>query len=231
IVESPTSERMANFFWAIDELGRSHPYLPVVDGRTSTAAIYYEAFALPSGGGEGDEEWWSFDYGNAHLIGLDSSVAGWVDQSAAQEELAWLRQDLSRAEGKLIVIFLSTPLRGSLYPSGKDETLCSLFEPLFISSGVKAVISGGISGYEHIYANGIHYVTTGGGGAPSLGPLGPPPSGEVFRRAGLLHYLRVTIADDAMKVEAVPVGFVEDERVQLSPTGRAIDTFVVNSSN
>jgi len=230
IVESPTPERMANFFWAIDELGRSHPYIPVVDDRTAAAGIYYEAFALPSGGGEADEEWWSFDYGNAHLIGLNPSVAEGGDERA-DEQLAWLRQDLAEAAGKLIVVFLSSPLRSSLYPSGEDETLCSLFEPLFVLSGVRTVISGGISGYEHIYSNGIHFVTTGGGGAPPSGALGPTPPGEVFRRSGLLHYLRVTIADRAMKVEAIPVGSVADDRIQLAPTGKAIDAFVVSSSD
>jgi len=129
------------------------------------------------------------------------------------------------------VVFLSSPLRSSLYPSGEDETLCSLFEPLFVLSGVRTVISGGISGYEHIYSNGIHFVTTGGGGAPPSGALGPPPPGEVFRRSGLLHYLRVTIADRAMKVEAIPVGSVADDRIQLAPTGKAIDAFVVSSSD
>jgi len=229
IVESPSPERMANFFWAIDELGRSHPYIPVVDDRTSGGPGYYESFALPPGGGKSDEEWWSFDYGSAHLIGLDSSVVG-RDDRATMEELAWLREDLAEAEGKLIVVFLSSPLHSSLYPSGEDGALCSLFEPLLASSGVKVVISGGMSGYEHIYTNGIHYVTTGGGGDPLAGPVGPTPPGEVFRRPGLLNYIRVTIAGDAMKVEAIPVGFVEDERVQLSPTGMAIDAFVVRSS-
>jgi len=231
IVESPTPDRLHNFFWAIDELGRSHPYLPVVDDRSATADLYYESFALPPGGGRSDEEWWSFNYGNAHLIGLDSSVVDREDEERSDEQLAWLRQDLSQAAGKLIVVFTSSPLYSSIYPTGKNEALCSLFEPLFVSSGVKAVVSGGISGYEHIYVNGIHYLTTGGGGAPPSEPINPPPPGEVFRRVGLLHYVRITIADYAMRLQAIPVGFLDDGTVRLSSTGNAIDAFTVTASD
>jgi len=227
IVESPTPERFRNFFWAIDELGREHPYLPVVDERTADADLYYEAFALPPGGGRADEEWWSFDYGKVHMIGLDSSGIAEEDHERASEQLAWLRQDLTQAEGRMIVVLLSSPLYSSLYPAGEEERLISLLEPLFIASGVKTVISGGISGYEHIYASGIHYVTTGGGGAPPTGALNPPPSGEVFRRVGLLHYLRVTVADYAMRVEAIPVGTIDGDAIRLTPTGNPIDAFVV----
>jgi len=227
IVESPTPERMANFLWAIDELGRSHPYLPVVDDRLATEDLYYEAFALPPGGGRADEEWWSFDYGSVHLIGLDSSLAAGEDRERSDEQLAWLRQDLAQAEGKLVVVFMSSPLYSSLYTTGRDEALRSMFEPLFSSYGVNVVVSGGMSGYEHIYVNGIHYVATGGGGAPPSGPVNPPPAGEVFRRAGLLHYVRVTIADYAMRFEAIPVGSLEGDTVRLAPTGNAIDAFTV----
>lgn len=227
LVESPTEARFDNFLWAIGDLARSHPYATVVDDHGSDNSLYFEYFALPPGGGQSDEQWWSFDNGGVHFIGLDASLNDADGDAATAEQLAWLRQDLAAAEGRFIVVFSGRPLYSSSYESGRNEPLCSLWEPLFVPHGVDIVFSGTPHCYEHLLVNGIHYICTGGGGAPlSPSPAATAP-GAVFRRYGLLHYIRVTIADDAMRVEAIPVATVYDDNVILVPTGRSIDTLVL----
>lgn len=226
LVESLSPDRIANFFWAIDDLARSIPFVAVVGSAATEDAEYYDALALPRGGGAAGEEWWSFNYGRVHVVGLDSTLDD-PSNPRAQEQLAWLRQDLGEHEDGLTIVFSSHGLYGSAYASGRNEALISLWEPILRGGNVAVVFSASIGGYEHAYVGGIHHVTTGGGG----GPLADPPSGSVpgliFSRYGILHYVRVTVADDALRAEAVPVASVIEDEVYLTPSARPVDSFVV----
>lgn len=228
LVESLTPDRTANFRWAIADLARSVPYLAVVGSEATNTDEYYQAFALPQGGGTSGEEWWSFDYGSVHLIGLNSTFAD-PSNDRAQEQLVWLRQDLSTSTAELTVVLCAASLYGSAHPSGRNEPLASLWEPVFRAGGVDLVLSGETGVYEHVYAGGIHHITTGGGG----GPLAVSPDervpGLVFSRYGVLHYIRITVADDALRAEAVPVASVIDDEIYLTPSGKAIDSFVIRA--
>lgn len=229
IVEAFTADRVSNLYWAIAALARSTPYLTVVGGETADDGAYFSTFALPQGGGISGEQWWGFDYGDVHLVGLDSTLAD-PGGARTQEQVAWLRQDLAASNAILTVVFTSAALYGSAYPSGKNEALLSLWEPVFREFGVDLVLSAEIGGYEHFYTHGIHHVTTGGGGGPLADPPDERTPGLVFSRYGTLHYVRVTVADDALRAEAVPVASIIDDEVYLTPSGRAIDTFVIRAT-
>ncbi len=227
LVEMPTDEHYDNFFWAMANLSRRHPYLPVIGERDADESIYYESFALPSGGGVGGEQWWAFDYGSVRFIGLDSTLTGVSEISALQEQTAWLEQELSEHSDRIVVVLCADPIYSASYASGIHETLHPLWSPLFRQYGVNLVISSSIHCYEHIYADGLHYVISGGGGASLIpAPVERVP-GTVFRRYGLLHYLVGTVADDTLQVEVIPVASIVDDIVTLSASGRSIDTFVL----
>ena len=228
LVESFSTDRVDNFFWSIADLARSLPYVAVTEGGQTEEPIYYDTFALPRGGGTAGEQWWSFDYGPVHLVGLDSSLTD-PDAARSQEQLAWLRRDLSASEAGLTVIFSSDALYGSAYPSGRNDALIALWEPILCANSVSVVFSASSGAYEHIYANGIHHVTTGGGGGPLSDRPDHSPPGLIFSRYGMLHYVRVTIADEALRAEAVPIASVIQDEVYLTPSSRAIDSFVVRS--
>jgi len=227
LIESDSPERMANFFWAAGELARSHSLLSVIDPVLAGSETYYDAMALPPGGGQSNEQWWSLDYGSTHLIGLDSTLSGPGQAATIQEQLAWLRSDLAAAAGKVILVVCSVPLYSADYPGGKNEALTALWEPLFLEHGVRVVFSGGPARYEHLYVRGIHHIVSGGGGAPLAESPASLAPGTVFARSGLLHYIRITVADSALRVEAVPVAFFAGEDMVLSPSGRPIDSFVI----
>lgn len=227
LVEFPTEERFQNFFWAMSDLGRTRPYLTTIGESDREDGIYFENFALPTGGGLRDEQWWSFDYGPVHFVGLDSTVSDLTEQAAMQEQTAWLRQDLSEAQDQIIVVFTADPLYSAAYNSGENERLTTEWEPLFQQYGVDIVFSSAVHCYEHIYAAGIHHVISGGGGAPLAASPSSSIAGTVFRRYGLLHYIVGTIADDVLRIEAIPVASVFGDSLTLSASGRSIDTFIL----
>lgn len=231
LVEAPDAAHYTNLFWAIADLAGSRPYFPVHDNARCVGEEYYETFALPVGGGDGAEQWWSFDYGGLHVVGLDSSLVGAEAEAALYDEIAWLRGDLARSaqSARFVVVFCSTPLY-SACPTAASQTLRDAWEKLFVEYGVDVVVSGGSGGYEHIFQNGIHYVVTAGGGGPLRPEACDSAAGTVSRRANALHYLRITASDGELRVEAVPVAWVTDDDVLPTPNAEPMDSFVVEGN-
>jgi len=212
-------------------LARSHPYLAVIGNHDRGHANYFEFFALPPGGGQASEQWWSFDYGNVHFVGLDSSVLATADGVAImQQQTEWLASDLAGSNARFKVVFFHYPIYSSAWEEGVEESLRKLWEPIFLEHGVNVVFTGHMHCYEHFYVNGLHYVVTAGGGAPLQDPIDAVPDGLIFRRYGTLHYLRVTVADAMMRVEAIPVASVYDDEVYPVPSGRPIDSFSIEGA-
>lgn len=228
LTDAFTSDRLANFHWAIAELARSTPYVSVVGGEADDQTPYYETFALPQGGGTAGEEWWSFRYGDVLIVGLDSSLDD-AEDPKAQEQLIWLRQTLASSDAPMSVVLTSVGLYGSGASDGGYGSLISLWEPVLTEHGVDVVVSAAVGAYEHIYAAGTHHLTVGGGGGPLADPPSERPPGLVFSRYGVLHYVRFTVADDAMRVDCVPVASILEDEVYLTPSGNPIDTFVVRA--
>lgn len=234
LVEYPTEERFRNFFWAMSDLGRTRPYLTIIGEYDGDDSLYFENFALPSGGGLRDEQWWSFDYGPIHFVGLDSTLSDITQEAVMQEQTAWLKQDLSKAQNQIIVVLTADPLYSAAYDSGENERLLTAWGGLFRQYGVHVVFSSSVHCYEHIYADGIHHVISGGGGAALIASPANIVPGTVFRRYGLLHYVVGTVADNALRIEVIPVASVVDDVITLtasdrftSDSRRSIDTFIV----
>lgn len=204
--------------------------------------LYYDFLALPTGGGTFDEQWWSLDIGPVHFAAIDATVltgdGSWpADAGIVDEQLRWLENDLAQSNGLFNVVLLAEPIIASCLPDGQNETLRSLLEEVFRAGNVRVVISGGVGYYEHSYARGIHYLVTGGGGGYLLDSCAWESPALVVQRFGSLHVLRLTIADDVLRVEAIPVATVYEEgsdslgnpRVVLHavPDGQAFDSLTL----
>lgn len=131
----------------------------------------------------------SFDHAGWHFLLLDNTEnESWGYIGAAQ--LAWMRDDLKRNQGKPTFVFLHVPvwLKDRVAPK-YYEFWESTLHPLFLESGVKGVFGGHLHAYgptEEI--DGIRYFITGGGGAelrPSYQEVG-----------GRHHFVRVKVLRD-----------------------------------
>jgi hypothetical protein len=167
---------------------------------------YYELFVLPQGGGREEEQWWSIRWGDVLLIGLDSNLA-YLKFTGLREETDWLKSVLAQ-EARYKFVFFHHPLWSSDAYYGGDEGLAALWHPLLLEYGVTAVFTGHAHNYEHIIRDGVHYIVTGGGGAP-LSPLfSDRTPGSVLGVDFVLHYVRVLVDEDEVWVEMVPVAAV-----------------------
>ena len=93
-------------------------------------------------------------------------------------------------------VALNPPFQGRAFPIVKD--LVALMEKYKIT----AVFNGHDHNYQHHLKNGIHYVVTGGGGAPLYDPDAPIP-GVTQKVERTEHYVRIKVTGNQAKVEAI----------------------------
>lgn len=139
------------------------PFYYAIGNHDGESPLYYDYFYLPHNNPDSSESYYSFDYGNAHFISLDTEIP--YEPSSAQYQ--WLRTDLKNAYNKTFVFVF---MHDHPYCAGGHNSNISLRNtlcPLFETYKVDLVLSG----HSHFYQrngpiNGVTYVITGGGGAP-----------------------------------------------------------------
>ncbi len=166
------SEFTANHFAMYEDVLRHTPFFPVVgnheaSGGDSSSATqsgpYFEAFHLPAGaeaGGvpSGTEAYYSFDYGNVHLIMLDSDDSSVAPGSA---QLTWLESDLAAVGPStdwLVALFHHPPYSKGSHDSdsgfdsgGRMQAMREFVLPVLEAGGVDLVLSGHSHSYERSY--------------------------------------------------------------------------------
>lgn len=130
------------------------PFMMANGNHDLLATNYLAQFAFPQEQSEGEtadgEEWYSFDYGNAHFIFLNDSVFNF--RVIAGAERAWLEEDLRRAHANRarvpwIFVIHHKPLYTCLSNHSPQIDLRSAWQPLFDEYQVDMVIAG----HNHVY--------------------------------------------------------------------------------
>lgn len=157
------------------------------DIRADNGKSYLEAFYLPHNNPQQTERYYSFDYGNAHFVALDTTQSF----DAQSSQFIWLRDDLARTQ-KLwkFVFFHHAPYSSSSH--ALDAAVLEVrrnLAPVFDEFRVDIVFSGHDHDYERTFPlssgaivdwkqepdytapGGTIYVVTGGGGG-ALYPSG-----------------------------------------------------------
>ncbi len=123
------------------------------DSATQTGP-YYEAFTLPGqgeagGAPSGTEAYYSFDYGNLHVVCLDSTES---DRTPAGPMLTWLATDLAANHAEwTIAFFHHAPYSKGSHDSDTERELVEMRQyavPLLEAGGVDLVLSGHSHSYE-----------------------------------------------------------------------------------
>jgi hypothetical protein len=126
---------------------------------------YYEAFVLPAGaqaGGvaSGTEAYYSFNYGNAHFISLNSYE---VSRSPSGPMATWLTADLAaNAAQWTIAYWHHPPYSKGTHNSDSEVELIEMREnilPILEAAGVDVVLSGHSHIYERSFLIDAFYAT------------------------------------------------------------------------
>jgi len=166
-------------------------FYPVLGNHEKDSPLFYNNFQLP-----GNEEWYSVNSDRVHYTVLNSNKP----LGKGSEQYKWLEKDLKSvgSDIKFKVVVLHHPP----YSTGKhDEDEMGLREsivPMFEKYGVEVVFAGHDHDYERSQVDGIHYIVTGGGGAPLYNRSRNDSWSQKFMKT--YHYCVVERVDNELKI-------------------------------
>jgi alkaline phosphatase len=138
---------------------RIHPAVGNHEYETDGAAGYYDYFGSAAGGrGQG---WYSYDLGGWHVVVLNSNCE-LVGCGAGSPQLAWLRQDLSKADASCLMAYWHHP-RWSSGRHGSNAFVQPFWSQLE-RAGVDVILNGHDHDYERISVDGVREFVVGTGG-------------------------------------------------------------------
>jgi len=187
-----------DFFTPYRTLLRRLVIWPAIDNhdvRADGGAAWRSTFYTPANNPARSENYYSFDFGNAHVVVLDTNAS----TSPGSAEHTFLDNDLrtSTATWKFVAFHDTIYSSGS---HGSDLTVRANLVPLFDKYGVDMVFMGDDHDYERTKplrnnvavqpGAGTVYVTTGGGG-DQLRPVGA--SSFTAYAESAFHFTRVTV--------------------------------------
>ena len=196
------------------------------------ATNYLAQFAVPQEQTESEtadgEEWYSFDYGNAHFVFLNDTV--FMPAVIAGAERTWLeadlrRADMNRANVPWIFVVHHKPLYTCLSNHSPNIDLRSAWQPLFDQYHVDMVIAGHNHVYERsrpIYGltgvEGNVAATEGSNYEPRV--TGGVPSGTVYVVAAGVGAPLYRVGTDCPT--ATPAGQAVRNYMQIELEGRSL---------
>jgi acid phosphatase type 7 len=188
------------FFDIERELLRKAAFYPVLGNHERNNRQFYDYFDVGS-------PYYSFNWGNAHFALLNSDLGNAVLGKSAREaywkaQLEWLEEDLAanqKAAFRFIVMHHPpfTAVGGRQTPDNPMRAIVPLSEKY----NVAAVFAGHDHNYQHHLLNGVHYVVTGGGGAP-LYPVDRPIDNITRKVESIEHYVSIQVTGKTAAVRA-----------------------------
>ena len=232
IVESGISaEQWAMFLNGATDTFSRIPLMPTNGNHESNfpggkPELYLDTFTLPANGPDGFvEEFYSFDYGNAHILVLND----WVfsgEQRLTDEQLAkldaWVEADLILSDATWKIVVTHVPI----YAIHSDSTATKAREhwlPLFEKYGVSLMLVG----HQHVYSrlkpltDGIEDYTDGI--VPIMGNAGQKHYSSADETLAertiynVTNYQTVSIDGNAMTVQTFDTDGNELDYVALKP--------------
>ncbi|MCA9413090.1 MAG: metallophosphoesterase [Candidatus Omnitrophica bacterium] len=208
-----------------------YPCLGNHDIMTDHGAPYFANQFLPEVSERFPERYYSADYGNVHLISLDSSYLETLTnpeekkeilsvedaEAIRQEQIEWLREDLAATpKNQWIIVFFHHPLYSTARTPRTVQNRLDISHkdwlPLLEEAGVDLVLSGHERLYERFHpilhgkrddANGIPYVVTGGGGG-DVREFEVPASELTARRVPMTHhFVLLTLKGEQLLLDAI----------------------------
>ncbi|MDP9426609.1 MAG: metallophosphoesterase family protein, partial [Actinomycetota bacterium] len=120
------------FFAPYRRLLKEVPIFPVLgnhDLEGGKGAAYLANFHLPRNDPRGTGRYYSFDWGGAHFVALDSELYHEDDDGSPEEQKAWLERDLGETHQPWKIAYLHRPLYSSSRHGG-DEKIREDLEPV-----------------------------------------------------------------------------------------------------
>jgi 3',5'-cyclic AMP phosphodiesterase CpdA len=189
------------FFDIERDLLRKTVFFPALGNHERNSPAYYDYFQVT-------KPYYSFDWGNGHFIVLNSDIGNVAANQAERDafwaaQTAWLEDDLaSHQQAAYRFVFAHHPPFTAVARRQGENPQMTALVPMFEKYRVTAGFFGHDHNYQHYLKNGVHYVITGGGGAP-LYDVDKPPQGITLKVASTEHFVRVKVEGKTARMEAI----------------------------
>ncbi len=212
---------LVKYFPVYQQIISHRPWWPTLgnhDIKAENGAAYFEFFETPVNNPLGVENYYSFDYANAHFASLDDELL-FENASDLQQQIDWLRQDLRAAKNRgqrwLIAMWHRPPYSGGSHDD--DHDIRRDFVPAVEAEGVDLVLSGhshvaersfmlsnhqimnqSLSQYpKRGFEKGTVYVVSGAGG--EINPIESKHSLMAFQLGDVCGYESIYIHGDTLQ--------------------------------
>ena len=229
-----------NHFDVYNTILSSLPYFPVPgnheydDGRRPTPAPFVALHSVPTGKVPAADRglYYSFDWGNAHFICLDSNKPLEQAITSNGEMLRWLERDLraTRQFWRIAVVHHPPYAGGPNQFEISSALVRTRIVPILEKYGVQLMLSGHEHSYQRSHSlrngsivavnTGTVYMTSGGGGASLYNVTSIP---QIALSRSEHHYLTVDVDGSSMLLTATTQTGAVIDRVTLSPLPALID--------
>jgi len=198
------------FFDIERELLRRTAFFPSLGNHERNSRDYYEFFRV-------ETPFYSFNWGNAHFSVLNTDYGNAASSPAARdafwaEQTRWLEDDLAANQKTdfRFVVGHHPPISAVARRQEFNPHMVALV-PLLEKYHVNAGFFGHDHNYQHYLRNGVHYVITGGGGAPLYDVDKPDPQYTV-KVISTENFVTVSIDGKIAKFQSIGIdGKVLDE--------------------
>ena len=215
VEDGNNSSQWPIFFDIAKELLRQAAFFPALGNHERHTHYFEDIF-------HGGAPYYSFDWGNAHFTVIDSDIdtANQYERERGAywaEQLRWIEDDLqSHQKADLRFIVAHHPPFTAVGSRQGDNRHMTALTPMFEKYRVTAAFFGHDHNYQHYLKNGIHYITTGGGGAP-LYDVNKPPQGITVRAVSIENFVNVSVNGKSAHFQAIAID------------GRTLDEFGIEN--
>jgi len=166
---------------------------------------FWANFPMPGG----NHSWYSYDWGNAHILVLDSEQPyspGSDQYTFAQADLAAHQADAWR------IVAIQRPPYSSTTANSSSGPVKQFLVPLFQSQHVNLVLSGNSHNYERTHplidgnpvtTGGITYLVSGAGGNGFNVFQMAAPAYSAFRESTFSEFVKVTVSPASLVVDGI----------------------------
>jgi chitodextrinase len=180
---------------------------------------WWQHMSLPN-----NERWYSYDWGDAHILVLDTEMPFTTTDPQYQFAKADLAAHQSAAWR---IVALQRPPYSSSTATASSIPVRTYLVPLFQQQKVQLVLSGNSHNYERSHplidgvpgTGGVTYIVSGNGGNGFNSFTVAQPSWSAFRQSGTYGYLRISVNSSSLTVNEI-----------RSDTGTTVDSTTITGA-
>ncbi len=188
------SEFFATQYGNIRELMANLPYMAAVGNHEGQGILFSKYFPYPMY--QNGRYYYSFDYGPAHFTVIDQ----FTSYAQGSTQYNWIVNDLSTSDKPWKICIFHEP-GWSAGGHSNSYMVQNTLQPLLVQYNVRVVLTGHNHYYARAVVDGIHHITTGGGGAPLYSPNSSYPN--IVKVSQSHHYCKLEIDGDNLHISAI----------------------------